>query len=419
MKTIDKSILKLFKENSTAKASNSTAKKNDSLIKRSVETICSGPVSSAVQFLLIQIGQQSNHPDESRTIESLKILVLNRLLATAEFVYLQILPQIGHKELHEIMPIMATPLCVSKWIALRNPEAGSKGDSRESIAFQMAQRAPEAAARCALARWIVETGTNAHPLIVSAFFGLAEQHDWTYRKSELLYAALKADQSGSFLIRMLQNDLLSDSLRHEWISAINNDSLLDEVLRAIPKAAAIDKAGLVAIFVETMFNKLPHSNGNIRRKMCSRLLSLASALMSKPRSFGVDRCLVALDAVSQMLRNVIANDEIDADAGGFRYFGYTSLTQQTAVSPDGAKLVTIAMNRMREGVDPVMMLEATAENLGMTSIGVIGEIAAFDPIQHQDLTGGVRPGENVVFTQKGWMIGRQVINRAQVKALRI
>jgi hypothetical protein len=418
MKKIDKTVLKAFKKNATTPKANPKSSTDEALIKQALEMLRTDSVKTAVHDLYRYLGAQANQPFEAKLIDNLRVLVSNKLLESAEYVFIQFLPQLENKELGDVMPLLATPLCVSKWLAVRDPQNASKRQAAESLALQMALQKPEAAVCCALARWFVETAPTAQLPTASAFFGLAAHTSWTYGKSELIHAALKADKDGSFLLKLLQDFAPSDRIRRELMSSISeDDSILDEVLRTAPNAAAADQNALVAGLVESLFASLPSTSGSSRRKMCAHLLDLAGALMAKPASLGINQVLIALERVSQKLRETIPSDEIDTHACGLRYFGETEPTAPPGISADEAKLLVIAIRRIRDGTDPIMMLEATAANLGMTSVGVVGEIISFDPIRHQDLIGGVRPGEDVALVQKGWMVGSQVIDRAQVRPI--
>ncbi len=418
MKKTDKTVLKAFKKNAITPKANQKSSTDEALIKQALEMLRTESVKTAVHDLYRYLGAQANQPFEAKLIDNLGVLVSNKLLESAEYVFMQFLPQLQNKELGDVMPLLATPLCVSKWLAACDPQNSSKRQAEESLALQMALQKPEAAVCCALARWFVETAPTAQLPTAAVFFGLAEHTSWIYRKSELLYSALKAEKDGSFLLKLLHDFAPSDPMRREWMRSIcEDDSLLDELLRTVPNAAASDLDGSVAGLVESLFASLPYTSGSSRRKMCARLLDLAGALMAKPASPGIYQVLIALERVSQKLRQTIPNDEIDTHACGLRYFGQTEPTAPPGISADEAKLLVLAMRRIRDGTDPIMMLEATAANLGMTSVGVVGEIISFDPIRHQDLIGGVRPGQDVALVQKGWMVGRQVIERAQVKPI--
>jgi len=57
----------------------------------------------------------------------------------------------------------------------------------------------------------------------------------------------------------------------------------------------------------------------------------------------------------------------------------------------------------------------TARNLGLLPIGKKGEAVSFNPLQHEDVDGGLVPGAAAVIEEGGWAVRQEALIRAKVK----
>lgn len=86
------------------------------------------------------------------------------------------------------------------------------------------------------------------------------------------------------------------------------------------------------------------------------------------------------------------------------------------VTIDGARQLAIAMDKAQQGFDAKEILAVAARNLGLLPIGKKGEKVRFSPIRHQDIEGGMLPGDPGQIEEGGWSHQDDVIVRAKVKA---
>src|SRR5205085_193934 len=85
------------------------------------------------------------------------------------------------------------------------------------------------------------------------------------------------------------------------------------------------------------------------------------------------------------------------------------------VTIEGARHVALALDKATQGFAASELLSVTARNVGLTPIGMDGEMLSYDPLRHEDLEGGLLPGDPVRIERIGWAYGRDVVLRAKVK----
>ena len=89
---------------------------------------------------------------------------------------------------------------------------------------------------------------------------------------------------------------------------------------------------------------------------------------------------------------------------------------QEQISSDGALQVALGMRAIQEGADPTEAFWSTAFNLDVRQFPTKDELyVAFNPLDHEDMKGGLLPGDKTKILQSGWTFGKLVLLRAQVE----
>jgi hypothetical protein len=128
----------------------------------------------------------------------------------------------------------------------------------------------------------------------------------------------------------------------------------------------------------------------------------------------------SLEFVHQMarqLRNLTNEESLRSKTWVFENLCGDELPRDSRlhVTIDGARQLAIAMDKAQQGFDAKEILAVTARNLGLVPIGKKGEKVSFAPIRHQDLDGGMLPGDTAQIEEVGWLYQDDVIVRAKVK----
>ena len=83
---------------------------------------------------------------------------------------------------------------------------------------------------------------------------------------------------------------------------------------------------------------------------------------------------------------------------------------------DGAKMLAIAVEKANDGFPAKDVLSCLCFNLGLIRFGNrLDEQIIYSPIEHEDIEGGILPGEPVVAVAAGWMYQERVLIRAKVR----
>jgi hypothetical protein len=81
---------------------------------------------------------------------------------------------------------------------------------------------------------------------------------------------------------------------------------------------------------------------------------------------------------------------------------------------DGARRFAVAYERARQGLSAADLLSTIAKNLGLTIINTKGEQVTYNPLEHEDSQGGIRPSELVLVLEPGLKYQNTVVLRALV-----
>lgn len=85
------------------------------------------------------------------------------------------------------------------------------------------------------------------------------------------------------------------------------------------------------------------------------------------------------------------------------------------ITKEGAQIIALAFEMLYRNLPAKDVLTATAKNLGLTQLGKKGETIVFVPRNHEDLDGGMLPGDSAMIEEPGWLFGKDLIARAKVR----
>ena len=107
-----------------------------------------------------------------------------------------------------------------------------------------------------------------------------------------------------------------------------------------------------------------------------------------------------------------------------RDFWFASTTRQIAekilheqgkISAQGALQIAMGLRSAETDADARDALWSTAFNLGIRELGKVGAVELFDPLQHEDLKGGLLRGDEAKVVRCGWNFNESVLLRAEVE----
>jgi hypothetical protein len=171
-------------------------------------------------------------------------------------------------------------------------------------------------------------------------------------------------------------------------------------------------------FVQQLFDPVFVCNGSQSGDVCAVLARLGTAILLAERHTPEgDTVLQFIRKTTNHLRSVtkgISNqsriwvldnlvvDERQPDG-------------KLCVNLQGARHIALAFEKIDQGFPPKEILSVTARHLGLTPIGRCDEIGSYDPLKHDDVEGGLVPGDSVSIFEPGLAFNNEAVLRAKVK----
>ncbi len=389
----DKAILKALKNPSSSKDREQAAK-----------LIRTPQVKAAFEFFC----DNGRPPD---LIIHLSSLVGARVLLSAEFLFLKYAESLATHTLDEVLPAMPSAKALDAWIEKQNDPSGAANGVRGIV-----RESPSKALQSVLALWFFERVVpNELQQGAETLFLMSESKPFV-SQSALLTVALQRDKDGAFCAKLLELANQRDGTLASVLNSVGTDSMaMESFLAAFPKIVDSLAPDLAKQIPPLLFGSMASSEGAESRLLSAQMLKMAETMLSKKHSIAVDAVLRALDRQTADLETNADISKHGGDMCGVRYMAVPRQVSGGKVSHEGAELVALAIEKLHLGDDPLLVLEATAFNLGLRSFGEPGSRTSYDPMIHEDIVGGIKPGAEVQFTRKGWKRDNRVITRAKVK----
>jgi hypothetical protein len=218
--------------------------------------------------------------------------------------------------------------------------------------------------------------------------------------------------------------LLSVALNHrneiEALAGVirTNHPLLLTVIDLMPRIVTRRNASpSVLDFVREIFAPVIESQGSDRELLTAALARLGSGVLLERSGGQTKACLEFVQQTSRRLRNVTREEDLRAQTWVLENLCEDDLPNDAGlhITIDGARQLALAMDKAQHGFDAKEILAVAARNLGLVPIGKKGEKVDFLPIRHQDVEGGMLPGDKALIEEAGWSYQDDVIVRAKVK----
>jgi hypothetical protein len=139
--------------------------------------------------------------------------------------------------------------------------------------------------------------------------------------------------------------------------------------------------------------------------------------MADRRGPQVDAALDVVRKAARQLRNLTKDETLQA-----RTWTLENLRREDEpsdgrihVTPEGARHLALAFEKAAQGFAVKDILTVTARNLGLSPIGKKAEAVSYNPLRHEDVDGGLVPGDAAVIEEGGWAVGQEALIRAKVK----
>ena len=238
--------------------------------------------------------------------------------------------------------------------------------------------------------------------------------------SEALSLALQKDKRGALLRAVLHNPWPTEDRIAALAEVIRDNAvLMKTVIDALPQILTSKEPppGAMAL-VRQLFANLVRTTDTARQFASASLARLGTGILLH-HTIGpcATEALVFIQQTARQLRGATRGSELQ-----LRTWVLESLQEEKTptdgrlhVTLDGARRFAVAFEKAAQDFPTADILAMTARNLGLTPIGTLGNHVSYDPLQHEDVDGGMIPGDPALIDSQGWMHGENVILRARVR----
>jgi hypothetical protein len=238
-----------------------------------------------------------------------------------------------------------------------------------------------------------------------------------------------ADALGPALRKDKRGAVLEAILRHRWADhgpvailgeAVRlNRALLKSTVEHLPTLLCKPDAPDTGVsLVEALFAPLHSTQGAERELVTAALARLGCGILLQDRRGPQAEAVLALIALAaRRLRNLTTDEGHQARTWVLENLspGSEPAPGKAQVTLDGARQLGVAFEKAAQGFSAKDILGVTARNLGLTPVGAKGETVSYNALKHEDLEGGVLPGDNALIEEPGWALGQDVVMRAKVR----
>ena len=181
-----------------------------------------------------------------------------------------------------------------------------------------------------------------------------------------------------------------------------------------------EKPVFAADFVCALFNSVVSVEGDDREFFTAELARLGTGILLAGRRTQIsNEVLAVIQKQTRQLCNLTQNRDLKSRTWVLENLngdnkpadGKISVTQQ------GARHVARAFEEAGQGFAAKDILTVLARNLGLVAVGKKDDAVIYNPIQHEDVVGGLLPGQSVLIEEAGWSINQEIVARAKVKRI--
>jgi hypothetical protein len=237
--------------------------------------------------------------------------------------------------------------------------------------------------------------------------------------AEALALALQKNKKGALLRFCLEHPWPREDRLVTLAEVVRLDVvLMHATIDAMPKILTAKEAPASAVlFVRQLFANLITTTDEERQFATASLARLGTGILLQhflgPRAL---EAMAFIEQTTRQLRGVTRGAELQS-----RTWILESLQAEKALADgglqitfDGARRFAVAYERARQGLSAADLLSTIAKNLGLTIINTKGEQVTYNPLEHEDSQGGIRPSELVLVLEPGLKYQNTVVLRALV-----
>lgn len=315
--------------------------------------------------------------------------------------------------MEQVLSVAPDAGCFEVWV--KTSKVSPKGTASTLLAN------PSAAYVTAVGDWLLQRARPEELLpLVELFLNRQPRPEHLPIWSDALAVAMKKDKKCALLNVALRHLPFTEDNLAALAEAVRTDrSLLRATLDLLPAVLArTDAPHHVGGFVGEVFRMAVTTEGAEREIMTASLARLGTGiLLADRRGTQSEAVLAVIQNLARQLRNQTRDETLLA-----RTWVLANLSRETEpndgqlqVTMEGARHLAVAFEMVAQGFAAKEILTAAVRNLGLTPIGKNGEAVSYRPLHHEDVDGGLWPGDAVVIQENGWAVRQETLIRAKVK----
>jgi hypothetical protein len=338
-------------------------------------------------------------------------LLNHRFRRSAATVFISSLKDFRTASFEEILSIVPDAICLDKWIK------ATKSSAKEVERNLLSQ--PDKTFETAGADWLLLHSKSELMLpVLEMFLSRLPRPIYLLPSQKVLIDALKKDKSCELLALALRQPPHNQA--HIFLmELISSDSALFKlIIDRLPKVLTKKEIGAPLVeLVKNIFGAIISTSGSEREFLTASLARLgANIVLTERRSQHSDAVLFFIRQTARQLRTFAKNDKIQSRTWVFEnlVFEQELPTGDSCINLQGARYIALAFEKADQGFPAKEILSVTARYLGLSPVSVKGDEVVFNPLQHEDMDGGLVPGERVFILDSGWILNQEVVMRAKV-----
>lgn len=412
MNSLDRKLATVFK--AAIKSRKSDSKKLQEILRNVVNQ----DLAKTIERTLSEISRpatEQQKPETTEATELLRYLLDRGFKETSAVIFIAWLDLLNGLRLERVLPIAPTALCLDKWIK------ATKSSAQEVELYLLVQ--PNQTYTTVGADWLLGRPKPGAALPLFDFF-LARQPrpEYLLPWNEALMVALKKDKRGDLLVSVLRQPWPNQDRIVSLIEIIRSNRALFKIIVDLLPIILVRKESDASIvkFVSLLFDTSIVTECSERKFVTTALARLGTGiLLADRRTSNSDAVLTVISKTTRQLRNLTKGEAAQSDTWVLENLNSEEqpVGGTLCINLQGARYIALAFEKADQGFTAKDILAVTARYLGLIPIGKKGESVFYDPLQHEDVDGGLLPGASVIILESGWVFNGEAVMRAKIKKL--
>lgn len=358
------------------------------------------------------LAEQRSKTEQAQIISVIRVLCDRQFPASAGYLFAVWRENLANLSLDAILPLA--------------PDAGSFEIWRKASghpAKDVEQRllaSPAITYATAGADWLsLRVPPDKQQVLLDLFLSRQSRPKFLPSWAEALALALRKNKKGGLLRFCLEHPWPSEDRLVTLAEVVRLDAvLMHATVDALPEILTTKESPAAAmLFIRQLFANLIASTDRERQFATASLARLATGiLLADATTPGANETLAFIKQTVRQLRGATRDSELQS-----RTWIIESLQEEKALADgglqitfEGARRYAVAFDKARQGLGAADLLSTTAKNLGLTIINAKGEQVPYNPLEHEDSQGGIRPSELVMVLEPGLKYQNTVVLRALI-----